>query len=81
MRRRLLDLVVCPGCGSSLRLSTKVVDGDEISEGTLACTGCERRYPIEHGIPRLLPDPAAVPAEARRTVDRFGDATAPLTEI
>jgi uncharacterized protein YbaR (Trm112 family)/protein-L-isoaspartate O-methyltransferase len=73
MRRRLLDLVVCPGCGSALTLLAKVVDGDEINEGTLSCSACGRRYPIERGIPRLLPDPSAVPAEARRTVDRFGD--------
>jgi uncharacterized protein YbaR (Trm112 family)/protein-L-isoaspartate O-methyltransferase len=73
MRRRLLDLVVCPACGATLLLSARVVDGDEIGEGTLACTGCERRYPIEGGIPRLLPDSSKVPERARRTADRFGD--------
>jgi uncharacterized protein YbaR (Trm112 family)/protein-L-isoaspartate O-methyltransferase len=73
MRRRLLDLVVCPGCGGKLSLDARVVDGDEIGEGTLVCTGCERRHPIERGIPRLLPDASAVPSDAQRTVDRFGD--------
>ncbi len=73
MRRRLLELVVCPSCGAALSLSPRVVDGDEITEGTLACTGCDKRYPIERGIPRLLPEASQVPHAARRTVDRFGD--------
>jgi uncharacterized protein YbaR (Trm112 family) len=40
----LLDLLVCPVDKAELRL-----------EGTtLVCTTCQRRYPIENGIPNML---------------------------
>lgn len=73
MRARVLDLVVCPKCGGGLGLKSDVVDGDEIKSGTLTCKSCAARYPIEAGVPRLLPDAAAIPDEAQRTVTRFGD--------
>ncbi|MEQ9499288.1 MAG: methyltransferase domain-containing protein [Deltaproteobacteria bacterium] len=73
MRPRLVDLVVCPKCRGALSASSTVVDGDEIMEGALDCNGCGASYPIRGGIPRLLPDTTAVPDEAQRTVDRFGE--------
>lgn len=72
MRTRLLDLIVCPRCGGKLSLTKRTVDGDEIMEGAVDCSGCATSYPIERGVPRLLPTPDSVSAAAKRTVDRFG---------
>ena len=40
----LLDLLVCPVDKAELRLDGAV----------LVCTSCQRRYPIENGIPNML---------------------------
>lgn len=73
MRARLLDLVVCPECRARFRVEAQSQEGDEIIEGRLICTGCATVYPVERGVPRLLPKAEAVPDEAQRTVDRFGE--------
>lgn len=51
-----MDILCCPTCKAELRLSVvrKEPDG-EILEGTLTCTSCGHAYPIEDGIPNLLP--------------------------
>ncbi len=72
MRRRLLDLVVCPRSGAPLDLEVHQQDGDEILEGRLVARGAGHAYPVRGGIPRLLPDPSAVEPAAQETVDRFG---------
>ncbi len=55
MRDDLLEILVCPLCKADLALArTSEVDG-EIIEGTLTCTGCAQTYPIEDGIPNMLP--------------------------
>jgi SAM-dependent methyltransferase len=72
MRARLLELIVCPNCGAQLELERRTVDGDEIMSGTLHCRGCRRPFPIEDGVPRLLPARDKVSSDAQRTVDRFG---------
>lgn len=48
---KLLDILACPGCRSSLR------EGD----ATLTCTGCGLVYPVRDGIPVLLLDEAERP--------------------
>lgn len=56
MRDDLLELVCCPECRADLRLQSPARDATgEIVTGTLACSGCGRTYPIEDGIPNLLP--------------------------
>ncbi|MCI0497261.1 MAG: Trm112 family protein [Thermoplasmata archaeon] len=54
MRRDLLPLLACPDCRGGL-----VMEGaDEaavVQSGTLKCTACGNVFPIEEGIPRLLP--------------------------
>ena len=54
MRRDLLDILVCPVSKGPLTLTaTNEADG-EILEGTLTCED-GHCYPIEDGIPNLLP--------------------------
>ena len=70
MRRRLLEWLACPACQGAIALSRAVPEADDIREGELACGACGARYPIERGIPRLLPP--ALAAEAVATAERFG---------
>lgn len=56
MRRELMDIICCPVHKTPLDL--KVVKEDthgDVLEGTLTCTACPFDYPIEDGIPNLLP--------------------------
>ena len=54
MRRSLLELLACPNCQGAIELAeSHEEDGVRILRGTLICTSCTRRYPIEKGIPRL----------------------------
>lgn len=56
MRKDLVEIVCCPVHKTSLKLTVRKKDehGD-ILEGTLRCTKCSFDYPIEEGIPNLLP--------------------------
>ncbi|HLF16638.1 MAG TPA: methytransferase partner Trm112 [Candidatus Thermoplasmatota archaeon] len=56
MRRDLAAIVCCPVCKKTLRLKVEREDehGD-ILAGTLRCTECRFDYPVEEGIPNLLP--------------------------
>lgn len=55
MKPDLLEILRCPACRAELKLTTDEVHGTEILRGTLTCTGCGEKYPIEDGIPDLLP--------------------------
>jgi len=64
MKRDLLDILRCPECKGELDLSMaggeKMNSQDEdipeeIEEGTLHCKKCDIEYPIEDGIPNMLP--------------------------
>jgi len=48
MNQDLLNILVCPACGSALREQ----------DGGLKCTECKSVYPVEDGIPVLLVDRA-----------------------
>lgn len=57
MKKRLLELIVCPQCGGEFSLdSFSEGENGEIIDGRLLCKGCDRLFPIIGGIPRLLPD-------------------------
>jgi len=55
MKESLLEILRCPLDKHELELEDAEYDGDEIVSGTLVCPECGERYPIEDGIPNLLP--------------------------
>jgi len=54
MRRDLMEILCCPVCKGDLDLRVDQ-EKEEILEGTLTCKACGNRYPIQDGIPNLLP--------------------------
>ncbi len=65
MRKDLMDILACPMCKSELTLTIDKEEGDEVIEGSLFCAKCNERYPIEDGIPNLLPPELRKAAEAQ----------------
>jgi uncharacterized protein YbaR (Trm112 family) len=55
MDEDLMDILCCPVDKAELELSVAEREDDEIVAGTLTCTECGEDYPIEDGIPNLLP--------------------------
>lgn len=55
MRHDLMEILVCPMCKGDLTLTVDREEGDEIVEGKLVCSQCNETYPIEDGIPNMLP--------------------------
>ena len=62
MRRDLMDILVCPVCKDPLELVVEREEDGEVLTGTLASPGCGATYPIEDGIPNLLPGAVSDPA-------------------
>jgi len=56
VKERLLRLLCCPACKSSLNLSDAQFDQGEVKEGQLQCLGCPATYPIRSFIPRFVGD-------------------------
>jgi uncharacterized protein YbaR (Trm112 family) len=55
MKPDLMDILCCPIHKTDLTLTVKKKDEKEILEGDLFCPKCSFHYPIEDGIPNLLP--------------------------
>lgn len=55
MKRDLMDILACPTCKGDLTLTVEKEDEKEIITGKLTCSTCAEDYPIEDGIPNLLP--------------------------
>ncbi|ELY34910.1 methytransferase partner Trm112 [Halalkalicoccus jeotgali] len=55
MKESLMEIVCCPIDKADLELDVEEREGEEILEGSLTCTECGEVYPIEDGIPNLLP--------------------------
>ncbi|MGD0717992.1 MAG: methytransferase partner Trm112 [Thermoplasmata archaeon] len=55
MKPDLMQILCCPVCRGELTLTSRRTEGAEILDGTLACPKCHVEYPIEDGIPDLLP--------------------------
>ncbi len=65
MRKDLMDILACPMCKSELELTIDEEEGDEVVKGSLFCKKCNERYPIDDGIPNLLPPDLHKEAEAQ----------------
>jgi uncharacterized protein YbaR (Trm112 family) len=65
MRKDMMDILACPMCKGELELTSDKEEGDEVIEGSLFCAKCDERYPIEDGIPNLLPPDLRRAAEAQ----------------
>jgi uncharacterized protein YbaR (Trm112 family) len=55
MKRDLMDILACPTCKGDLTLTVDLENETEIISGKLTCSTCAVDYPIEEGIPNLLP--------------------------
>jgi SAM-dependent methyltransferase len=76
MKSRLVPLLRCPACRSTLQLDAgrthrDDADAQDIVSGSLECAACGKRYAVDDGIPRLLAA-SAQESERRWTASRFG---------
>ncbi|HSV41840.1 MAG TPA: methytransferase partner Trm112 [Methanomassiliicoccales archaeon] len=56
MKQDLMNILACPLCKSHpLALKVAKEEVGEIIEGTLTCNKCSIDYPIDDGIPNLIP--------------------------
>ena len=55
MKKDLLDILCCPTCKGELKLKVEKEEKGEIITGNFTCDKCNCNYPIEDGIPNLLP--------------------------
>lgn len=65
MRKDLMDILACPMCKGDLELTVDDEEGEEVVKGSLFCKKCDERYPIDDGIPNLLPPDLRKQAEAQ----------------
>ena len=67
MKQRLVELLRCPACGSTLQSHSfeerpdpaglaagGEAYGTEIVEGLLCCTSCPLAYPVHEEVPRVI---------------------------
>jgi len=55
VRTDLVEILACPTCKAGLTLAVDTEDENEVVEGSLTCTACDTVYPINDGIPNLMP--------------------------
>jgi uncharacterized protein YbaR (Trm112 family) len=55
MNKKIMNIICCPVCKNDLELNSVNQDLNEIIEGDLYCKNCDFHYPINDGIPNLLP--------------------------
>jgi uncharacterized protein YbaR (Trm112 family) len=55
VKESLMEIVCCPMDKHDLELEVTEREDEEIIEGELVCSECGEVYPIEDGIPNLLP--------------------------
>jgi uncharacterized protein YbaR (Trm112 family) len=68
-----LAYLACPRCGGPLGLQEQhALDDGHIMQGSLRCQSCSTRYPVDNGVPRLLPDPTVRSPLRENVAARFG---------
>ncbi|MFZ2447650.1 MAG: methyltransferase domain-containing protein [Syntrophobacteraceae bacterium] len=58
MKRKLLDILICPACLPDevpLGIEEAEARGGEVIEGTMPCGRCGSAYPIRNGVARVVP--------------------------
>lgn len=55
MKRNLMNILWCPMCKGDLVLEVTEENEKEIVKGALHCEKCNVYYPIDDGIPNMLP--------------------------
>ena len=55
MKKEIIKILCCPTCKGVLILDVKKEENGEIITGSFTCAECHTNYPIEDGIPDLLP--------------------------
>ncbi len=56
MKKNLMDILACPVCKHHpLELKIDKEDSKEVLAGSIRCAKCKIDYPIEDGIPNMLP--------------------------
>jgi uncharacterized protein YbaR (Trm112 family) len=55
MKEDLMDIICCPLDKHELELEVDEREAEEVLAGQLVCSECGETYPIEDGIPNLLP--------------------------
>ncbi|WP_413670732.1 Trm112 family protein [Mucilaginibacter sp. Mucisp86] len=57
MQLKTIEKLCCPFDKSDLNLQVLVKDtAQNIIEGILSCSACQRNYPIVYGVPIMAPD-------------------------
>lgn len=79
MKRRLLDLLVCPNCHQSLDCKPTYEDDGEIIDGELICVSCQQTFKILRGIPRFIS--VNLSQGQQRTAQAFGWQWTHFTEM
>lgn len=67
MRARLLPLLACPDCSSAITGDFE----EELEEGELHCSGCDRVFPVHQGVPTILP--SEIDATTLQVASEFGE--------
>jgi len=55
VKRELIEILACPLCKGELKLEITEERAGEIWFGYFSCATCQQYYPIDEGIPNLLP--------------------------
>jgi len=50
-----MEILACPVCKGPLELAIEKEEAGEVVTGSLNCSKCKEKYPIEGTIPNLLP--------------------------
>ncbi len=54
MNKEIIEILICPGCNTSLDLTDEQILDGEIYSGRLICGKCKSSYDIKNGIPILV---------------------------